>query len=102
MRLNDRPTDGQPHASPVILGRKECPENLVGQLRGQSDTRIADRDQQLTIAADLMASSLPPLVSFMASMPLSMRFMKTCCSCTRFDRSKLLCNRLSGNLVRSG
>src|SRR2546430_272778 len=50
MRLNDRPTDGQPHTRPVILGRKECPEDLVRLLRGQSHTGIADRDQQLTIA----------------------------------------------------
>src|SRR5260370_41252349 len=27
-----------------------------------------------------MLSSPPPVVTFMASMPLSMRFMKTCCS----------------------
>src|SRR6202158_4047889 len=50
MRLNDRPADGQPHTSPVILGRKECPGDLVRLLRGQSHTGIADRDQQLTIA----------------------------------------------------
>jgi hypothetical protein len=29
MRLDDRATDGQPHTGPVILGRKECPEDLV-------------------------------------------------------------------------
>src|SRR5258708_775889 len=34
MRLNDRPTDGQPHTRPVILGRIECPEDLVRLLRG--------------------------------------------------------------------
>src|ERR1700688_2250690 len=50
MRLNDRPTDGQPHASPVILGREECPEDLLPLLRGQSHAGIADRDQQLSIA----------------------------------------------------
>src|SRR3982074_974165 len=27
MRLNDGTTDGQPHTSPVILGRKECRED---------------------------------------------------------------------------
>ena len=47
MRLDDRATDGQPHASPVIFGRKERPEDLVRLLRGQSHTGIADRDQQL-------------------------------------------------------
>src|SRR5258708_36837953 len=50
MRLDDRATDGQPHTSPVILGRKESPEDLVRLLRRQSRTGIADRDQQLTIA----------------------------------------------------
>src|SRR5260370_38805424 len=59
MRLNDRPTDGQPHTSPVILGRKECPEDLVCLLRGQSHTRIADRDQQLTIADFRLDGELP-------------------------------------------
>jgi hypothetical protein len=39
---------GGPRPS-VILGRKECPENLDSLLRGQSATRIANRDQQLTI-----------------------------------------------------
>src|SRR5260370_11573260 len=50
MRLNDRPTDRQPHTSSVILGGKKCPENLVRLLRRQSHTSIADRDQQLSIS----------------------------------------------------
>jgi hypothetical protein len=50
MGLNDRATDGQPHTGPIILGRKEGPENVVRLLRGQSHTGIADRDQQLAIA----------------------------------------------------
>jgi len=50
MRLNDRPTDGQPHTGPVILGRKESLEDLFRLLRRQSHTGIADRDQQLAIA----------------------------------------------------
>src|SRR5216683_959367 len=29
MRLNDRSTDGQPHAGPVNLGGKECLEDLL-------------------------------------------------------------------------
>src|SRR5438128_12465909 len=49
MRLDDRATDGQPHTSAVILGRKESTEDLVRLLRRQSHTGIADRDQQLTI-----------------------------------------------------
>src|SRR3984893_1433358 len=49
MRLNDRATDGQPHTDPLILGRKECLENLFRLLRGQSHTGIADRDQHLTV-----------------------------------------------------
>src|SRR6266849_6978701 len=53
MRLNDRPTDGQPHTSPVILGGKECLEDLFRLLRGQSHTGVADGDQQLTTLAHL-------------------------------------------------
>ena len=45
MRLNDRPTDGQPHTSPVIFGRKKCHQDLVRLLREQPHTGIADRDQ---------------------------------------------------------
>jgi hypothetical protein len=44
MRLNDRPTDGQPHTSSVILCGKKCLEDLVCLLRGQSNTVITDRD----------------------------------------------------------
>src|SRR4030081_16866 len=32
---------------------------------------------------DLMASSRGPSTSFIASMPLMMRFIMTCCNCTR-------------------
>jgi len=42
MRLNDGTTDGQPHTSPVILGRKECREDPVRLLLGQSHAGIAD------------------------------------------------------------
>src|ERR1700730_5977412 len=49
MRLNDLPTDWQPHNKPAILGHKECPEDLVRVFGGQSHAGIADRDQQLTI-----------------------------------------------------
>ena len=41
VRLNDRATDGQPHSSPFIFGRKECLEDLVRLLLGQAHTRIA-------------------------------------------------------------
>ena len=50
MRLDDGATDGQPHTGPVILGRKECLEDLLRLLRGESRSGITDRDQQLTIA----------------------------------------------------
>src|SRR6202030_3580783 len=51
MRLNDRPTDGQAHTSPLILGRKECFEDLFRLLRWQSHAGIADRDQHLTVVS---------------------------------------------------
>src|SRR5271156_2400907 len=50
MRLNDRPTDGQAHTGPLVLGRNDRPEDLVCLLRGKSHTGIADRDQQLSVA----------------------------------------------------
>src|SRR5260370_32554507 len=51
MRLNDRPTDGQPHTRPLILGRKKCPEDLVGLLRRESPTRIACRHPPFDISS---------------------------------------------------
>src|SRR5580700_7172400 len=42
MRLNDRTTDGQPHTSPIILGREECLEDLFRLLLAQSHTGIAN------------------------------------------------------------
>src|SRR6202040_4318907 len=50
VRFNNRPTDGQSHPGPAILGGKECLEDLFGLLRGQSHTSIADRNQQVTVA----------------------------------------------------
>src|ERR1700741_2364261 len=61
MRLNDRPTDRQPHTGPLIFGRKECLENLFRLLWGQSHARIADRDQQLTVADFRLDGKLAPV-----------------------------------------
>src|SRR5467141_4831589 len=65
MRLNDRPADGQSHTSPVILGRKECPEDLVHLLREKPHAGIADRDQQLTIAGFRLDGKLTSATSFL-------------------------------------
>src|ERR1700730_6832756 len=65
MRLNDRPTDGQPHANPLILGSKECPEDLVRLLRAQSRTGIADRDQQLTMVGFRLDGKLTSATRFL-------------------------------------
>ena len=65
MRLNDRPTNGQPHTSPVILGRKECLEDLVPLLRGQSHAGIADRDQQLTVVGFRLDGKLTSATRFL-------------------------------------
>src|SRR5258705_3032363 len=65
MRLDDRATDGQPHTGPVILGSKECVEDLVRLLRGQSHTGIADRDQQLTIAGFRLDGKLTSATRFL-------------------------------------
>src|SRR5437763_1479872 len=67
MRLNDRPTNGQPHTGPLILGCKECPEDLVRLLRGQSHSGIPDRDQQLTIAGFRLDGKLTSARRFLHS-----------------------------------
>jgi hypothetical protein len=74
---------GSPMPVPPGLVVKKCPKNLLRLLRGQSHTRIADRDQQMTVLGLLRldgVSSRPAFTSFMASIPLSIRFMKTCCN----------------------
>src|SRR5882672_447299 len=43
---------------------------------------------------DLIASSRVPSTSFIASMPLSMRFISTCCNCTRSPKTGKLCREL--------
>jgi hypothetical protein len=65
MRLNDRPTDGQPHTSPIILGRKECLKDLVPLLRRQSHAAIADRDQQLTVVSFRLDGKLTSATGFL-------------------------------------
>src|ERR1700682_4600393 len=65
MRLDNRAADWQPPASPVILGRKECPKNLVRLLRGQSHAGIAYRDQQLTVVAFRLDGKLTSATRFL-------------------------------------
>src|ERR1700720_2448714 len=65
MRLNDRPTDRQGHTSPVILGSKECFENLVRLTWGQSHTGIVDRDQHLTVVGFRLDGKLTSATHFL-------------------------------------
>src|SRR5260370_2966135 len=65
MRLNDRPADGKPHNSPVILGRKECSKDLVRLFRGQSHTSITDRDQQSTVVGFRLDAKLTSATRFL-------------------------------------
>src|SRR6202051_4320810 len=58
MRFNDRATDGQTHTGALILGCKECLENLFRLLRGQSHTGVADRYQHLTVAGSRLDGKL--------------------------------------------
>jgi hypothetical protein len=87
VRLDDRAANGQAHAGAVRFSRKESIKDLIRSLRWEAHAGIADRDQYLTIIdLGLMVSSLSPIASFIASMPLSRRFINTCCSCTRSAR----------------
>jgi hypothetical protein len=51
MRFDDGAADGQSHAGSLRLGRKEGIEDLLRLFWPHSHTRIADRDQKLTIVA---------------------------------------------------
>jgi hypothetical protein len=48
MGLDNFPTDRQCHACALRFGGIERLENAIGLLRGDSDTRITHRNQQLT------------------------------------------------------
>ena len=53
VRLDDGPADRQSHAGTLGSGGKKCVKDLVLTLRRQSDTVIADRDQQLILRIPL-------------------------------------------------
>ena len=100
VRLDDRPADAQPHAGAVRLGRKERIENPFRELRRKPDAGIADGQQYLSFSArcEVMASSRKPSTSFIASMLLTMRFIATCCNCTR---SPTIGGRSSASSIRT-
>src|SRR5215471_19368853 len=83
--LDDGPADRQSHAGALRLGSEECIENLLDLVWWNSNSGIHDRNQELTavIFCDLIVSLPGVFMLFMASIPLSMRFIKTCCNCTR-------------------
>src|SRR5713101_433139 len=82
VRLHNGTADGQPHATALRLGGKERRKDLIHLLHWQPHARVADRELELTVLQFRLPVSSPP-ESVMASMALSMRFMNTCCSCTR-------------------
>ena len=53
VRLNNRTTDRQPHAAAFWFRGKECLENVICFVGGQSDTCIADRDLDLDVLRKL-------------------------------------------------
>jgi len=65
MGLDDRAADGQAHTSAVILGGKECFEDLFRLLGWQSHTGIADGDQHLTVVGLRLDSELTFATSFL-------------------------------------
>jgi len=50
------------------------------------------------VRCDLIASSRVPFTSFIASMLFMIRFIMTCCNCTR---SPLTCGRSAANSIRT-
>ena len=99
MRLDDRAADRQSHADAVRLGGEECVEDLGGLLFRHADTGVGDRDQQL-VGRGLLRRDRQLAASiecFIASMPLSMRFINTCCNCTG---SAITCGRPGVSTVR--
>lgn len=65
---------------------KERIKDLLGLFLRQPHAGIADRDQQLTILAQLRLNRKYPTCFLVASMALSMRFMNTCCTANRTGR----------------
>src|SRR5271156_4545957 len=82
MRLHNGTADGQPHAAALRLGSKERKKDLIHLLHGQPHALVADRELELTVLQFRLHRKLSA-ESVMASMALSMRFMNTCCICTR-------------------
>ena len=84
MRLDDPPTDGQSHPGAMRFCGEECFENAIGlidrkaRFPNHSPKPRADHARTSSMRWSVHHRSL-----CIASMPLSMRFIKTCCSCTR-------------------
>jgi hypothetical protein len=80
MRFDDGFADGQAHAAALRLGRKERVEDPPG------GSPVPVSFTEIWIWPSSLACNLTvrtPPVSFIASMPFSMRFISTCWTCTR-------------------
>ena len=100
MRLNDGLADAKPHAGAVRLGGKKRIEDLFRLLRGKPYAGIGDGYLKLLVfrRCDLMANSRVPSTSFIASMLFTIRFIMTCCNCTR---SPMIRGRSAASSVRT-
>ena len=83
MRFDDGAADRQTHPGALRLGAEEGGKDLIGLPGGQPDPGVTDRDGKLTILRDARRDGQFSPEPLIASIPLSMRFIKTCCSCTR-------------------
>jgi len=80
MRFDNPPTDRQPHPGALRFGGENASKTWSIFSAGSPTPKIAHREQYLTIVAlpDLTVSS--PLVSFIASIPFSIRFIRPAAS----------------------
>jgi hypothetical protein len=89
MRFNDGAADAKSHAGAVGLGVKKVSE-IWSICCGGSPTPVSLTETgscSFPARCDLIVSSRLPSTFFIASMPLIMRFIITCCNCTRSPMS---------------
>src|SRR5579863_9595023 len=62
MRLHNRTADGQPHATALRLGGKECRKDLIDLFRWQPHSRVSDRKLELSVLQFRLHRKLSALV----------------------------------------
>jgi hypothetical protein len=78
VRLDDPAANAKSHTRALRLGGEESLEQTLGPIDGKTTSRITNSYEYLTVFISFRDHGKVALVAFMASMPLSMRFMNTC------------------------